>query len=951
MTSSLLKGIKNIFSITNSNTDSQKTTQPNYNKTLTSNSTQTSFNSILNASNADNSIYDKNHKFIYFYGDAKFEGNAQMKNLLGGKGAGLAEMSRIGLPIPPGFTITTEVCTYFNDKGHKYPEGLKEQVDSAIAEIETILGQKFGDATHPLLIAVRSGARVSMPGMMDTILNLGLNDTTVIGLAERSKNKCFAFDSYRRFIQMYSCIVMHVPMAKFDKLLVKQKAKAGVAIDTQLNAEDLKELIVNYKKLIREEKGEEFPQDTWAQLWSAITSVFGSWNNERAITYRKLNDIPHKWGTAVNIVSMVFGNMGDTSATGVAFTRNPATGEKVFFGEYLVNAQGEDVVAGIRTPLPISHSERIKQNTLGLSMEESMPKIFDELNKIRNTLEIHFKEMQDIEFTIENGKLYILQQRSGKRTAKAAVKIAHDMYQEGIVNKEEALLLINASSVNQLLHPTVDPKAEKIVISKGLPASPGAASGRIVLTADEALKLSERGEKVLLVREETSPDDIHGMHAAQGILTSRGGMTSHAAVVCRGMGRPCICGAGEVTIDHEKKIVRIGAKELKCGEIITIDGDTGQVLLGTVKTMEPHLTAEFLIIMQWADEIRRLKVRANAETPKDAEQGRKFGCEGIGLVRTEHMFFGPKRITAVRKMIIAETYEDKNKAIEEILEYQIEDFVELYKIMKGFPVTIRLLDPPLHEFLPKEKNEIVELSKITGVDLDLIEKRINSLRELNPMLGNRGCRLGISRPEITEMQAKAIFIAAIRVKKEFGETVIPEIMVPLAFSKKELDILKIIIEKVKKEIEEKENCTIDYAYGTMIELPRACLVANEIAQTAEFFSFGTNDLTQTTYGISRDDFSFYDCYRAEGVFENDPFATLDVIGVGELMKIACEKGKKTNSQLKLGICGEQGGDPNSIKFAEQLELDYVSCSPYRIPIARLAAAQAFILNNRNKMKM
>jgi len=890
-------------------------------------------------------------KYIYFYGGTKFEGNAQMKKLLGGKGAGLAEMSRIGLPIPPGFTITTEVCTYYNDNGFKYPEGLKEKVDSAIAEMEIILNQKFGDASKPLLVAVRSGARVSMPGMMDTILNLGLNDSTVQGLFERSKNKRFAYDAYRRLIQMYGSIVMHVPNSKFDNVFDEQKTKAGVAHDTQLTADDLQEVILKYKKLIKDEKGEEFPQDPWVQLWNSITSVFGSWNNPRAITYRKLNDIPHSWGTAVNIVSMVFGNMGDTSATGVAFTRNPANGEKVFFGEYLRNAQGEDVVAGIRTPQSISRSERLKHNSPDESMEEAMPTIFDELNKIRFNLEKHFKDMQDIEFTIENGKLYILQQRSGKRSAKAAVKIAYDMFQEGIVTKEEALLLINASSVNHLLHPSIDPNASKTVLTIGLPASPGGASGKICLSADEAMEFAKNGEKVLLVREETSPEDIHGMHAAQGILTSRGGMTSHAAVVCRGMGRPCICGAGEVLIDHDKKTIHINNTLLKSGDIITIDGDTGEVLLGTVKTIEPQLTAEFGIIMKWADEIRRLRVLANAETPLDATQGRKFGCEGIGLARTEHMFFGPKRTIAVRKMIIAETHEDKKKAIEEILEYQIEDFTELYKTMKGFPVTIRLLDPPLHEFLPKEKHEIAELAKVTGVSLDLIKKRINSLRELNPMLGNRGCRLGISRPEITEMQAKAIFTAAIRVKKECGETVIPEIMIPLAFSKKELDIMKIMIEKVKKDVEDFEDCKIDYNYGTMIELPRACLVANELAETVEFFSFGTNDLTQTVYGISRDDFSFYDCYRSEGIFENDPFATLDSLGVGELMRIACERGKKSNPGLKLGICGEQGGDPNSIKFAEELGLDYVSCSPYRIPIARLAAAQAYILNNRNKIKM
>jgi len=885
-------------------------------------------------------------KYIYFFGGKRVEGNAQMKALLGGKGAGLAEMSSISLPVPPGFTITTEVCSFYNENGFKYPENLKAQVESAMEEIEKIQCKKFGDEKNPLLVAVRSGARVSMPGMMDTILNLGLNDNTVEGLAQKTNNKRFAYDSYRRFIQMYGSIVMHISMQKFEQILSYQKSLARVTEDTNLTANDLKEIIEKYKILIREEKKEDFPQDPWTQLWNAITSVFGSWNNERAITYRNINDIPHSWGTAVNIVSMVFGNMGETSATGVAFTRNPSTGEKLFFGEYLVNAQGEDVVAGIRTPQPISLIERKKQNCTSLSMEEVMPEIYEELNKIRFLMENHFKDMQDIEFTIENGKLFILQQRSGKRSAKAAVKIAYDMFNEGIVSKEQALLLINPSSINQLLHPSIDPKAPKKFLTKGLPGSPGAASGIFVLSAEEAIKEASKGKDVILVREETSPDDIHGMHAAQGILTSRGGMTSHAAVVCRGMGRPCICGAGDVVIDHINKSLKINDIELKSGEVIRIDGDLGEVFLGKVKTIEPEVTGEFGIIMEWADEIRRLKVRTNAETPLDATQGRKFGCEGIGLARTEHMFFGPKRTIAVRKMIIAETHEDKKKAIEEILEYQIEDFIEIYKIMKGYPVTIRLLDPPLHEFLPKEKYEIIELAKVTGVSIDLIEKRINSLRELNPMLGNRGCRLGISRPEITEMQARAIFTAAIRVKKECGETVIPEIMIPLAFSKKELDILKIIVEQVKKEVEETEGCKIDYLYGTMIELPRACIVSNELALTAEFFSFGTNDLTQTTYGISRDDFTFYECYRATGIFDCDPFATIDINGVGELMKIACERGIKSNPEIKLGICGEQGGDPNSIKFAEELGLDYISCSPYRIPIARLAAAQAFILKNK-----
>lgn len=885
-------------------------------------------------------------KYIYFFGGEKCEGDAKMKNLLGGKGAGLAEMSRIGLPVPPGFTITTEVCTFYNNNGLKYPENLEKDVEKAMIEIETLLGKKFGDETNPLLVAVRSGARVSMPGMMDTILNLGLNDVTVEGLAKKSGNPRFAYDSFRRFIQMYSSIVLRIPMSKFEHVLSAQKAKAGVTEDTKLTADDLREIIAQYKKIVRDETNADFPQEPYTQLWSAITAVFGSWNNERAFTYRNLNDIPHNWGTAVNIVSMVFGNMGEDCATGVAFTRNPSTGEKLFYGEYLINAQGEDVVAGIRTPQPISAEEKKRQNCPQLSMEEAMPAIYEELNKIRFILENHFKDMQDIEFTIESGKLFILQQRSGKRSARAAVKIAVDLVAEGIVTKEQALLLVNATSINQLLHPTIDHKAPKSVICKGLPASPGAAVGKIVLTAEEAIEKAKEGEHVILVREETSPDDITGMHVAQGILTSRGGMTSHAAVVARGMGRACICGASEVLINHANRTLKIGGKDFLPGDLITIDGDTGEVLLGRVPTCEPELSGEFATIMQWADETRRLKVRANAETPKDAAQGKKFGSEGIGLARTEHMFFGPGRIIAVRKMILAETESEKKLALDEILSYQTEDFIELYKIMKGFPVTIRLLDPPLHEFLPKEKHEIEELSKVTGHKFEVIERKVNSLRELNPMLGNRGCRLGISRPEITEMQARAIFTAAIKVKKECGETVIPEIMIPLAFSKKELDILHVIVERVKTEVEAAESCKIDYLYGTMIELPRACIVANDLASTAEFFSFGTNDLTQTTYGISRDDFTFYDCYRASGVFECDPFATIDTVGVGELMKIAVEKGTKVNPKLKLGICGEQGGDPNSIKFAEELGLNYVSCSPFRIPIARLAAAQAFIIKNK-----
>jgi pyruvate,orthophosphate dikinase len=888
---------------------------------------------------------NETHKWIYIFSNKKSDGNASMKNILGGKGAGLAEMTRIGLPVPDGFTITTEVCTYYNENNKTYPIEYEDQFKFAMAEIEKNVNKKFGDLENPLLLSVRSGARVSMPGMMDTILNLGLNDQTVEGLSKNTKNSRFAYDSYRRFIQMYGNIVMHVSHSKFEKILSNQKVKADVVEDRCLSAENLKEVIVNYKQLIIDETGFEFPQDTQFQLREAINAVFRSWNNDRAITYRKLNDISDSWGTAVNVMKMVFGNFGDDSATGVAFTRNPSTGENIFFGEYLINAQGEDVVAGIRTPQQISRTEKIEQNSIFPSMEEMMPNIYKELNEYRQILEKHYQDMQDIEFTIESGKLYILQQRSGKKTGKAAIKIAVDMYEEGIITKEKALLQINASSLNQLLHPTLDPKAEKIVLARGLPASPGAAWGKIVLSAEEAIEESKNGHHVLLVREETSPDDIHGMHVAQGILTCRGGMTSHAAVIARGMGRACICGAGDVVIEHNTRRIKIGKQELSAGDIITIDGDKGEILLGKVNSIQPELCGGFATIMKWSDEIRRLKIRANAETPMDAKQAVKFGCQGIGLVRTEHMFFNAERILSVRKMIIADSDREKKSALCEITKYQTQDFTDLFKIMETRPVTIRLLDPPLHEFLPKEEHEIKELSSVLNMEFKLVEKRIDSLREFNPMLGNRGCRLGITRPEITEMQIRAIFQAVVNVEKECGFKVVPEIMIPVAFCKKELDILYQITETVKKQIETSEGMKFNYLYGTMIELPRACLVADDLAKTAEFFSFGTNDLTQTTFGISRDDFTFYDYYKNSKIFENDPFATIDTRGVGELMKLACEKGRKTNTNIKIGICGEHGGDPMSIKFAESLNLDYVSCSPFRIPIARLAAAQAVILKD------
>ena len=868
-----------------------------------------------------------------------------MRNLLGGKGVGLHDMCSIGVPVPPGFTITTEVCTYFYDHDKQYPKRLAGDIQAGMKHIEKIVGKKFGDEADPLLVSVRSGARVSMPGMMDTILNLGLNDKTVVGLHTKTGNERFAYDSYRRFIQMFGDIVMGVPHAEFEKVLQGVKNKVGVKLDTELKTEDLKEVIAGYKKLIKEKKGHEFPQDVQEQLKQAIDAVFGSWNNPRAITYRNINDIPHTWGTAVNIVAMVFGNMGDTSATGVAFTRNPATGEKILFGEYLVNAQGEDVVAGIRTPQQISNAGKAAQHSDLPSMEESMPLMFQELNDVRQKLEKHNKDMQDIEFTIQEGKLYLLQCRSGKRTAKAAVKIAVDLYNEGIVNKEQALLLIDPTSINQLLHRQIDPSAKKNILSRGLNASPGAASGTIVFTAEDAEKKAANGP-VILLREETSPDDITGMHVAQGVITARGGMTSHAAVVARGMGAPCITGCGEMVINFEKKVVYFGNKELKEGDWISMSGDTGEIYEGQVPTIEPQISGDFETIMKWADETRRLRIEANAETPRDAQQARDFGAEGIGLVRTEHMFFDPKRIISIRKMILADNDEEEKKALEELLPYQTADFEELFRIMDGYPVTIRLLDPPLHEFLPKTDKEIKELAKEIGVTEDAIRKRAVTLHELNPMLGNRGCRLCISKPEITKMQGKAIFTAAMNAAKK-GIKVLPQIMIPLAVSKKEIQILKDILDKEKEALEKANNCEIPYVFGTMIELPRACLRGAELAEVAQFFSFGTNDLTQTTLGISRDDFSFRDNYKDNGIFDSDPFAVLDEAGVGEMVKIAVNRGKSVQKELKTGICGEHGGDPKSIQFADALGMDYVSCSPFRIPIARLAAAQAVV---RNKIK-
>ena len=891
------------------------------------------------------SLEDENHKWVYLYGPAGHaEGNKTMRNLLGGKGVGLHDMTSIGIPVPPGFTITTEVCTYYYEHNNTYPKRLNDDIQNGMKHIEGIVKKKFGDENDPLLVAVRSGARVSMPGMMDTVLNLGLNDKTVVGLHNKTGNERFAYDSYRRFIQMFGDIVMGVPHAEFEKVLSGVKAKVGAKSDPDLTAENLKEVIAGYKALIKEKKGHEFPQDVQEQLKQAIHAVFGSWNNPRAITYRNINDIPHTWGTAVNIVSMVFGNMGNTSATGVAFTRNPSTGEKVFYGEYLINAQGEDVVAGIRTPQQISNAGKEALHSTLPSMEESLPEMYKQLNEIRDILEKHNKDMQDIEFTIQEGQLFLLQQRNGKRTAKAAVKIAVDLYNEGIIDKDQAICLVEPNAINQLLHRQIDPNAQKTVVARGLNASPGAASGTIVFTAEEAAKKAKDGP-VILLREETCPDDITGMHVAKGVITARGGMTSHAAVVARGMGAPCITGCGEMVINFEKKTVSFGDKEYKEGDWLSFSGDTGEIYDGQVPTIEPSISGDFETIMKWADETRRLHIEANAETPKDAQQARDFGAQGIGLIRTEHMFFDPKRIVSIRKMILAETDEEKQAAIKELLPYQTSDFEELFKIMDGFPVTIRLLDPPLHEFLPKTDKDIQDLAKEINVDEEHIRKRIVTLHELNPMLGNRGCRLCISKQEITEMQGRAIFTAAMNVAKA-GVKVYPQIMIPLAITKKELQILKDILDKEKAKLEQENNVTIPYVFGTMIELPRACLKSGELASLAHFFSFGTNDLTQTTLGISRDDFSFRDVYREKGIFDTDPFAILDEEGVGELIKLSISRGKKVQKELRTGICGEHGGDPKSIQFADAVGMDYVSCSPFRIPIARLAAAQAAIKNKK-----
>jgi pyruvate,orthophosphate dikinase len=880
-------------------------------------------------------------KWVYRFGDGATEGRADMKNLLGGKGAGLAEMSNLGLPVPPGFTITTEVCTYFYAHEKSYPTELRDQVANGLAALERSLGARFGDANNPLLVSVRSGARVSMPGMMDTVLNLGLNDRAVVGLARKSGDERFAYDSYRRFIQMYGQVVLGIDHHHFEELIENHKLETGASLDTDLSAEDWQTVVSGFKDVVSQEYGHPFPQEPEEQLWGAIGAVFGSWMNPRAVTYRRLHDIPADWGTAVNVQAMVFGNMGPDCATGVAFTRDPSTGVNAFYGEFLVNAQGEDVVAGIRTPQHLTIAGKEANNSALPAMEEVMPAVLTELHKVRRTLEDHYRDMQDIEFTVQRGKLWMLQTRTGKRTAPAALKIAVSLVEEGVIDREEAIRRIEPGSLDQLLHPMLDRSAKTTVLARGLPASPGAASGKVVFSADEAESFAARGEAVILVRIETSPEDIHGMHAARGVLTTRGGMTSHAAVVARGMGRPCVAGAGDLRIDYEACTIAARATLVKAGEVITIDGSTGEVMVGEVPTIQPELSGDFATLMGWADAIRRLKVRANAETPIDARAARRFGAEGIGLSRTEHMFFEADRIGAMRRVIMAEDEAGRRAGLADLLPIQRKDFAEIFRVMKGLPVTIRLLDPPLHEFLPKTEAEFAEMARLTGREVAAIRHRAVALHETNPMLGHRGCRLGITYPEIYEMQAAAIFEAAVAVGKETGEAVEPEIMVPLIATKKEFDILKGMIDRVGTEVMEREGTVVPYLVGTMIELPRAALLAGEIAQAAEFFSFGTNDLTQTVFGLSRDDAaSFVGTYQRLGIFEHDPFVSLDVTGVGELVRIAVERGRAARPGLKLGICGEHGGDPASITFCQEVGLDYVSCSPYRVPIARLAAAQA-----------
>ncbi|UZK70897.1 pyruvate, phosphate dikinase [Sphingomonas sp. S1-29] len=880
-------------------------------------------------------------QYIYRFGGGVSDGGKGDKNLLGGKGANLAEMASIGLPVPPGFTISTAMCTRYYEEGQAFPDSVREEVAGGLRHIEGITGKLFGDPANPLLVSVRSGARVSMPGMMDTVLNLGLNDATVEGLAAISADPRFAWDSYRRFIQMYADVVLELDHGRFEEALEIAKEDQGFYLDTELSADDLRKLVAEYKALVQELWGKPFPQDVHDQLWGAVGAVFGSWQSERAKVYRRLNDIPGDWGTAVNVQAMVFGNMGETSATGVAFTRDPSTGENGYYGEFLINAQGEDVVAGIRTPQYLTKAAREAAGAKPASMEEAMPEVYGELARTFDLLERHYRDMQDIEFTVEEAKLWMLQTRSGKRTAKAALKIAVDMAEEGLITEEEAVLRVEPSALDQLLHPTLDPDAPRDVLTKGLPASPGAASGKVVFDADTAERAAANGEAVILVRVETSPEDIHGMHAAKGILTARGGMTSHAAVVARGMGRPCVSGAGTLSIVAKDKIMRCGDREIREGDILTIDGATGQVMVGAVATIQPELAGDFGTLMVWADKVRRLRVRTNAETPDDCRTAREFGAEGIGLCRTEHMFFEASRITSVRQMILAENEAGRRAALDKLLPEQRSDFAEIFEVMVGLPCTIRLLDPPLHEFLPHEEAEFEDVATATGIDIDKLKRRAAELHEFNPMLGHRGCRLGVTYPEIYEMQARAIFMAACDVAEKSGEAPVPEVMIPLVATRRELELMKLVVDKAAAEVFAERGRTIEYLVGTMIELPRAALKAGEIAEQAEFFSFGTNDLTQTTLGVSRDDAArFLSVYVEKGIYARDPFVSIDVEGVGELIALAAERGRATRPDIKLGICGEHGGDPASIAFCEQVGLDYVSASPYRVPIARLAAAQA-----------
>ena len=880
-------------------------------------------------------------RWVFGFGGGSADGDASMKDLLGGKGANLAEMSALGLPVPPGFTITTAACVHYFSNARQRPRGLREQVEAALALVEAQTGKRFGDDEQPLLVSVRSGARASMPGMMDTVLNLGLNETSVEGLARLSGDRRFALDSYRRFVQMYSDVVLGLDHHMFEEILDDHKDRLGASVDTELTAGDWARVVADYKALVLREYGKPFPENPHDQLWGAIDAVFDSWMNERAKFYRRMHDIPESWGTAVNVQAMVFGNMGETSATGVAFTRDPSTGAAQLYGEFLINAQGEDVVAGIRTPQTLTRAAREEMGERNLSLEEALPEVFAQFRGAVGRLEAHYRDMQDVEFTVEQGRLYLLQTRSGKRTAKAALKIAVEMAEAGLISREEAVGRVDPASLDQLLHPTIDPAAGRDVIATGLPASPGAATGVIVFDSETAERLGQAGEAVILVREETSPEDIHGMHAAKGVITARGGMTSHAAVVARGMGRPCVCGVGELRIDAKAGQMSVRGRRFAAGEVMTIDGSRGEILAGAAKMVEPSLTGDFATLMGWADSIRRLKVRANAETPLDARTARQFGAEGVGLCRTEHMFFDTGRIVAVREMILARDEAGRRAALAKLLPMQRADFIELFEIMAGLPVTIRLLDPPLHEFLPTTDEEIAAVAAASGLDAEQLRQRARDLHETNPMLGHRGCRLGVSYPEIYEMQVRAILEAACAVAARGGEAPHPEIMHPLVAKGEEMKYLRQLTDRVAREVLAEQGRDLAYSVGSMIELPRAALRAGDLAENAEFFSFGTNDLTQTTFGLSRDDAGrFLPIYLAKGIFEKDPFASLDQAGVGDLIRIAAERGRAARPGVKLGICGEHGGDPASIAFCHAVGLDYVSCSPYRVPIARLAAAQA-----------